>query len=228
MQAHLAWPCRGGHASRLTTCTLRAVPVPPGRYGDSSSYMGGCCMDRCPNTPHAWQMGWLSLTQLDGDSLRPGQTRPLRLSAQPTAAAAGPGGSAGVRINATWVPAVPEAIFVGYRTRSGGDVALAASMVNRVIVYQSASVNTFDAQYSKRRAALGAGQAWTHAESGVVVRVRSVGAAAAELTVCRKSASGKEDAASCKAGLDNDCNGKVGKDESACAAFLATGRHSLA
>jgi hypothetical protein len=28
--------------------------------------MGYCCSDRCPNTPHAWQMGWLSVQQLDG------------------------------------------------------------------------------------------------------------------------------------------------------------------
>ena len=30
-------------------------------YGDNSCTMGGCCHDRCFNTPRAWQLGWVSV-----------------------------------------------------------------------------------------------------------------------------------------------------------------------
>jgi hypothetical protein len=33
-------------------------------YADHSAAMGICCMARCHNTPHAWQMGWLAVTQV--------------------------------------------------------------------------------------------------------------------------------------------------------------------
>ncbi len=51
-------------------------------YADSSGVMGYCCDNRCPNAPHAWQLGWISVQQLDGTSLKAGQTATATLSSQ--------------------------------------------------------------------------------------------------------------------------------------------------
>ena len=62
-----------------------------------------------------------------------------------------------------------------------------------------------------------ANQAWEQPESGLVVRVKSTGAKAAAVTVCRRA--GRETLASCAAQLDNDCNGLTGSNDPTCTAL---------
>lgn len=67
-----------------------------------------------------------------------------------------------------------------------------------------------------------AGESWSHPQSGLVLRVRSIGASAADVAVCRKSNTrGVENLASCRAGLDGDCNGLVGLKDPQCIRLLA-------
>lgn len=49
---------------------------------DDSCAMGYCCDNRCFNTPHMWQMGWLSAAEYDHSSLGVGQTVTLAVAAQ--------------------------------------------------------------------------------------------------------------------------------------------------
>lgn len=44
--------------------------------------MGYCCTDRCYNTPHAWQLGWISPALVDADALLPGQPKNMTLYTQ--------------------------------------------------------------------------------------------------------------------------------------------------
>lgn len=62
-----------------------------------------------------------------------------------------------------------------------------------------------------------AGQSWSSNATGLVVRLVAAYAGSATVTVCRPA--GAETAASCSAGLDNDCNGLVGTQDPACARF---------
>lgn len=107
--------------------------------------------------PCPLQLGWLPVQELDGTSLKPGQTRSIRLLAQSSAGArgarSGPNVAGGVRIKPTWV-AGADPIFVGFRTRGGGDRGLPSSYVNRVHVYTSPVANTFDSRISMWRAGL--------------------------------------------------------------------------
>ena len=48
-----------------------------------------CCQDRCPNTVHAWQLGWLKVRQLDATTLRAGRTVSLTLPSQSRSSLAG-------------------------------------------------------------------------------------------------------------------------------------------
>lgn len=125
--------------------------------------MGYCCANRCPNTPYAWQLGWLPLQQLDGTSLRPGQARAATLAAQ---AEAGPGGAAGVASNAavgglrivtqSWANGSDAAVplYLGYRTRVGGDGQLPPELASRVHIYSSATIGSTDSQPSLWHAGL--------------------------------------------------------------------------
>ena len=190
-------------------------------YGDSTCFMGHCCEQRCPNTAHAWQMGWVSLQQLDGSSLKAGQTVTAVIAAQAsltkdTAASR----SAGLRISPGWAAGV-QPIYVGYRTRAAGsaDATLAAAQGGKVHVYASAITNAYDAQTTDWKAQLGVGGSWSAPAAGLVVRVKAASPTAATVTVCRKA--GAETLASCKAGLDNDCNGLVGAKDPACVPLLA-------
>lgn len=58
------------------------------------------------------------------------------------------------------------------------------------------------------------GSAWEHPTAGLVVRLTSVSRTSAVVTLCRKA--GPETLASCRAGLDNDCNSLVGDQDAAC------------
>jgi hypothetical protein len=39
-------------------------------YADRSGVMGYCCDNRCPNTAHAWQLGWVQVSAGLGWHLR--------------------------------------------------------------------------------------------------------------------------------------------------------------
>eukprot|EP00198_Chlamydomonas_reinhardtii_P004923 XP_001694259.1 gametolysin-like matrix metalloproteinase [Chlamydomonas reinhardtii] len=49
-------------------------------YGDASDPLGTCCATRCPNAPHAWQLGWAEpAAELGGGGLPAGVWRPFTL-----------------------------------------------------------------------------------------------------------------------------------------------------
>lgn len=141
-------------------CPLASLPpsqealLPPDcfRYGDFTSSMGYCCVDRCPNMPQAWQLGWAPLQQLSGATLRPGTTVQVQLASQSNPSSR-PTGPSGVRVVANWTAGV-DPIFAGLRSRTGGDLALDPSYSNRINLYSSASTNTYDARPSMWRAGL--------------------------------------------------------------------------
>ena len=72
--------------------------------------MGYCCTNRCLNTPHAWQMGWVSPQVLDGTSLVAAKTVTANFAAQTR------GASSGLKIKPTWAGvASAESVYLGYR-----------------------------------------------------------------------------------------------------------------
>ncbi|PRW33287.1 hypothetical protein C2E21_7824 [Chlorella sorokiniana] len=183
-------------------------------YGDDSSSMGHCCDPRCFSTPQMWQMGWISAQQLDATTFKPGVSKQVWLGSHSAAA------NAGVRILTPWANG-SDPIFLGFRTADGGDKALPATAVKRVHIYQSPVSGTYDAVNSIWRGSLAtAGAAWAHSATGLVVRFVSVSNGGANVAVCRKAAPAKETLASCKAGLDNDCNGKTGWADPVCKTLL--------
>ena len=186
-------------------------------YGDATCVMGACCGGRCPNTPHAWQLGWVSAAQYDGTSLAPGATVTATVWAHAEAAGVATR-AGGLRVLPTWAPDQPP-LFVGYRTRVGGDAALDPSLTSKVHVYTSASTGTHDPAPTEWKGGLARGDAWTHPTAGLVVRVTGMTATTATVTLCRKA--GAETLASCQAGRDHDCNGLVGAKDAACAKLLA-------
>lgn len=64
-------------------------------------------------TPRLLQLGWVSVRQYNGSTLRPGQTVSTWVTSQALSAASG------VRIVPTWAPAA-DPVFVGFRTAAGG------------------------------------------------------------------------------------------------------------
>lgn len=184
-------------------------------YADLSGTMGYCCSDRCPNTAHAWQLGWVSVRQFGGRELTPGATVTAVLASQSSSP------NSGLRIVPSWAKGV-EPLFVGYRTRMGGDATAGTDVATsddmragRVHLYSANISGSFDARVTRWEASLGAaGEAWTHRAAGLVVRLKSTTRVAAVVTLCRKA--GRETAASCRQGLDNDCNGLTGGRDPAC------------
>ncbi|PSC74160.1 hypothetical protein C2E20_2632 [Micractinium conductrix] len=188
-------------------------------YADDSGTMGYCCQDRCPNTPHAWQLGWISVRQLDGASLKPGVPVTLTVASQALSS------QSGLRIVPSWAAGV-DPIFVGYRTKASGDAALEPQLAGRLHLYTAGITNTYDPKLTSWKGSLStAGTAWTHPTAGMVVRLKAAGGTAASVTLCRKA--GKETLASCLAGLDNDCNGLVGAKDPACAALVRRRRAAV-
>lgn len=187
------------------------------QYGDGTCLLGACCSNRCPNTPHTWQMGWLSLCQLDGTALRPGKTVTATIYAQAQAVGV-LSRAGGVRVQPTWVPGQAP-IFVGYRTRTGGDAQLDPTLAGRVHIYASNISSTYDPQPTMYKGGLARGASYTDPDTSLVVRVTGMTSATATITLCRRV--GTETLASCKANLDGDCNGLVGTRDPACAKLLA-------
>ena len=117
--------------------------------------LGGCCSPRCPNIVHTWQAGWASVQQLDGTSLAPGQT--VNASIAAASAVTSLAVAAGLRVAPSWVPDA-EAVFVGYRTRTGGDAELWEGAAQRVHIYTSLADGTNGPQVTTWRASLAAGE----------------------------------------------------------------------
>lgn len=181
-------------------------------YSDSSCQMGYYQPhSRCFNTPHAWQLGWLALRQLDAATLAAGSTTTARLASQALS------DRTGLQILAgTWASGA-DPVFVGYRTAQGGDVGLLPEYDGRVSVHTAAIYQGSDSEATILRAILEAGQAWADPSTGLVVRflAKASNGTAADVSVCRSA--GKETAASCAAGIDADCNGLAGwTNEPAC------------
>lgn len=99
----------------------------------------------------AWQLGWLTLLELSGASLAPGQTLSLRLASQ----AASP--RSGLRVVQDWTAQPAEPIFAGLRTAAGGDAGLPPGAAGKVHIYSSAIANTYDAQPTTQLASLAGG-----------------------------------------------------------------------
>ncbi|PSC71116.1 hypothetical protein C2E20_5435 [Micractinium conductrix] len=189
-------------------------------YFDDSGTMGYCCQDRCPNTPHAWQLGWISVRQLDGTSLKPGVPVTLAVASQALSS------QSGLRIVPSWAAGV-DPIFVGYRTKANGDAALEPQLAGKLHLYTTGITNTYDPKVTSWKGSLSAaGSAWTHPTAGLVVRLKSAGRTAARVTLCRKA--GKETLASCQAGMDNDCNGLVGVKDPRCSVLLRRRKRATA
>lgn len=95
------------------------------------------------------------MQQLDSSRLKPGQTVSARLPSQ-SATATG----AGLRIVPDWVPRWddPQAgmapLFVGFRTKQGGDVQLFDGYAGKANVYTSAIANARDTAGSVLEASL--------------------------------------------------------------------------
>lgn len=95
------------------------------------------------------------MQQLDGSRLSPGQTVTARLPSQSVTAT-----GAGLRIVPDWVPrwndtqAGTAPLFVGYRTKQGGDAQLFDMYAGKANVYTSAIANARDPAGSVLEASL--------------------------------------------------------------------------
>ncbi|KAL4420548.1 hypothetical protein ABPG75_010204 [Micractinium tetrahymenae] len=186
-------------------------------YLDWTCYMGYAAAppdeaNRCANLPHAFQLGWASLTQLDANSLPKGYTYTAYVASNSVFR------RAGVRIMpGTWASG-QDPIYIGYRTAANGDIELPASLASKVHIYTSASTGNKDSKVSTLRTTLLVNDVWSWPPAGLYVkRINNFSANQAMVSICRKW--GAENATSCAAGVDNDCNFKAGVDDPACAAF---------
>ena len=93
--------------------------------------MGYCCENRCFNTPHAARLGWIKVQKLDGNTLRPGKTVAATLASQSESR------NSGIHIVPTWAGQADKDtdIYLGFRTRKGGDAELEASLAKKVLIY---------------------------------------------------------------------------------------------
>lgn len=192
-------------------------------YADDSCAMGYCCNNRCFNTPHMWQQGWLAAAEYDHTSLGVGQTITLSLAAQGSSDDSHP---RAVRVVPSWVPAptngstAVDPLFVGYRTGLGLDTNLADSLKNHVLLYSSPINSAQDSQSTTRRAELKGNDAWHYAAADLVVRTQALGTDTAQLSICRQAPGRRETASSCANRLDFNCDGRVGQADPQCWPFL--------
>ncbi|PRW59320.1 hypothetical protein C2E21_2437 [Chlorella sorokiniana] len=192
-------------------------------YSDNSCAMGYCCENRCFNTPHMWQQGWLSAAEFDRRNLGRGQTITLTLAAQGTPS---DGRYRAVRVVPSWVPAFAngsaavDPLFIGYRTGLGVDASLYDTMKNHVLLYTSPVKTARDPQYTTRRAALKGKTVWNYDAADLVVRTQALTRDAAQISICRQAPGRQETAASCAKGLDYNCDGRVGPADPQCLPFM--------
>ncbi|KAI7842874.1 hypothetical protein COHA_003491 [Chlorella ohadii] len=166
-----------GHASGPSA----AIPGTIDEYGDDSCAMGSCCFNRCFNTPHAFQLGWISAQQRA--ALAPGQSVSLQLPSQSVSAA----GSA-LRVVPTWAPGVPD-LWLGYRTKAGGDAELFDAFAGKLSAYTLQPATDFShPQASLLLATLPAGKGWAWQPAGLSVCMHSATSQYALVTLCRPAA----------------------------------------
>ena len=130
------------HASSVATAaTAWSAATTADEYGDWSCSMGYCCATRCANTPHAYQMGWITPQLLDATSLAEGQTRTVSFAAQTRSAASG------LKISPSWA-AVTDPLYLGYRMAEGFDASLPSNFANRVNIYTWAGATNTDSVFT--------------------------------------------------------------------------------
>jgi len=119
------------------------------KYGDPGDMMGYVNPGAAPclNTPHAWQMGWIAVQQLNGSDLARGQTVVASLASQSLY------DRSGLRIVPTWADDV-DPLYLGFRTADGMDATLPPEVLGRVGVHTSAITGPEDAQPTLIQAAL--------------------------------------------------------------------------
>lgn len=187
-------------------------------YADTSDAMGFCCADRCYNTPHSWQLGWLAPQVLDAGNLGPGDTRSVTIAAQSRSK------YSGLQINATtWLDGQNATVlFVSLRLSESGDSLLGPPYTGHVSVHNFTSSNNFTPQLSYLLAMLDEGETLAEGTSGLAIRVTAISpqAGAATVSVCRKAAGAKETQQTCRAGKDGDCDGLVGGADTDCWAYV--------
>eukprot|EP00877_Chromochloris_zofingiensis_P010829 jgi/Chrzof1/59/Cz01g02040.t1 len=185
-------------------------------YGDYSAAMGFCCDLRCYNTPHSYQLGWVSpLDTLSVGSFGAGRWQRYTVPAHVTSP------KNFIRINPDWVDsAAAYHMFISYRKKIGYDTGLNADtgFGNRVIVYSSLAS---DAQpYTSFEKSLTASDPfWKEARLGsnLVVAVTDFLDNAAVVWVCRPS---EDVETTCSDGYDNDCDGYIDSKDSDCQASV--------
>jgi hypothetical protein len=133
-----------------------------------------------------------------------------------------------MRCQHTHTPQPPAARHTPLQTcrlPEGEDATLSnfgSTYANKVNVYTYIGTTNYDSEETYWLAALGVGGSYTHAASGLVFRVASLASGTATVTVCRKSATGLETAATCTgASMDGDCDGLMGAADPDCTPFLA-------
>ena len=89
--------------------------------------MGYCCFSRCFNTPHAQQLGWISVQQLA--ALSAGESTTMQLPSQSLSA-----DGAGLQVTPSWAPGAAP-LWLGYRTKSGGDAQLLDTFAGKLNAY---------------------------------------------------------------------------------------------
>jgi hypothetical protein len=90
----------------------------------------------------------------------------------------------------------------------------------KLSVHSFAGAGNHSPEISILLSILGNGRSWEHSASGLVFRNMGAAAGTATVKVCRKDTSGRETRATCLAGLDGDCDGKVGAADADCQPFL--------
>lgn len=94
-------------------------------YGDDTCAMGFCCTDRCWNTPHAWQMGWLSIRNLGAANLVVNRTYQYYIYTQSSYSS-----NSAIRVDVpAWMPA-EEPIFLGYRQARTADANVSRALMD--------------------------------------------------------------------------------------------------
>ncbi|KAL4425743.1 hypothetical protein ABPG75_009759 [Micractinium tetrahymenae] len=187
-------------------------------YGDTSGAMGYCCSDRCYNTAHSWQLGWLAPQVLDSSSLGPGDTRSVTFAAQSRSK------YSGMQIDATtWLGGQNTTLYVSLRLPESGDSALGLPYTGHVNVHNFTSRDNFTPRLSYLLGTLGEGEGMAEDVSGLVISVTDISpqAGTATVVVCRKAPGGLETAATCQAGKDGDCDGLAGAADPDCSAFAS-------
>ena len=86
---------------------------------------------RCFSTPHAWQLGWIAVQELNSTNLPAGQVVTLTTASQAVSR------QSGIRVLLDWTgPQTSErSVFVGYRTAQGGDAWLKDARFATLAVY---------------------------------------------------------------------------------------------